>query len=360
MTRLAVLPLLACALVVGGCAIPTWVPWLGQKPQTAATAPPVKPVEAPPPARPVERVRVMPQVDGNVADRVVAVVNNDAITLGELLERIAAFRLENRQRAGATPSDDELATQFLNSLIETRLQLQEADRERITVEEAEVNDELLDRVKKLGAPNLEAFEESLKQHGMSIDAVRKRVRDGIRMSRVIRRKVTLRVSVTDVEIDRYLDANRSKLETGLAYHARHILLTPENQTEASWAAAKGKADAVRAEAVAGADFAELAKRHSLDASARDGGDLGTLKRGELAQEVEAQILRLEPGEVSQPFRSSLGWHVFKLDTKEVLEGEQLVRARKQIHDILFREKYEARHDAWLKEIRQRAIIETRM
>ena len=64
--------------------------------------------------------------------------------------------------------------------------------------------------------------------------------------------------------------------------------------------------------------------------------------------------------MSQPYRSTLGWHVFKLETKEVLEGDPLVRVRKQIQDILFRQKYEARLETWLKEIKQRAIIEVRM
>ena len=349
---------LACATAVGGCAmkIPGWVPWIGAKPAPPQSPPPVKADEAPV-EKPAERVRTMPTPDDAVSDRVVAVVNNDAITLGELQESVAAWRQENRQRSG--PTDDQLATQFLNRLIDARLQLQEADREKIAVEETEVNEELVDRVKKLGAPSLEAFEESLKQHGVTLESLRKRVRDNLRMARVIRRKVTLRISVTDSEIDRYLDANRAKLETGLSYHARHILITPETDTEAGWAAARGKADVVRSEAGAG-DFGALARQYSADASAKDGGDLGTLKRGELAQEIEAQILRLEPGEISQPYRSSLGWHIFKLETKEVLEGDALVRVRRQIQDILFREKYETRLEAWLKEIKQRAIIEVRM
>jgi peptidyl-prolyl cis-trans isomerase SurA len=358
MRRDALAGVLLGALALGGCAIPTWVPWLGQKAEREAAPPAPAPVRKAETDGAPDRARLMPLLDDSVSDRVVAVVNNDAITLGELLESIAAWRHENRQRTG--PSDEELATQFLNRLIDARLQLQEADRERIVVDDAEVTEELTDRVKKLGVATLEAFEESLKGHGVTIDMLRKRVRDGMRMQRIIRRKVTLRVSVTDTEIDRYLESNRPKLETGLSYHARHILLLPDGTSDAAWEAARVKADALRAEAISGADFAELARRHSADASAKDGGDLGTLKRGELAQEIEAQILRLESGEVSRPYRSSLGWHVFKLEAKEGLEGDGLARVRQQIRDILFREKYEARLDTWLKEIKQRAIIEVRM
>jgi peptidyl-prolyl cis-trans isomerase SurA len=112
--------------------------------------------------------------------------------------------------------------------------------------------------------------------------------------------------------------------------------------------------------VAGGDFAEVAKAHSKDASARDGGDLGNMKRGELTPEIEKQILALEPGEISQPFRSPLGYHLFRLESKEALQGEGLARAKQQIREILFRQKYDTRLEAWLREIKQRAIIEVRM
>jgi peptidyl-prolyl cis-trans isomerase SurA len=177
----------------------------------------------------------------------------------------------------------------------------------------------------------------------------------------VRRKVALRVSVTDQEIERYLAENRTRLETGLAYHARHILIVAEaGATDAAWEAARIKADLLREQLAGGADFAEMARAQSKDASARDGGDLGTMKRGELAPEIETQILKLEPGEISQPFRSPLGYHLFRLESKETLQGEGLARAKQQIREILFRQKYDTRLEAWLREIKQRAIIEVRM
>ncbi|HEY7520282.1 MAG TPA: peptidylprolyl isomerase [Methylomirabilota bacterium] len=354
-----VLLLAACA---GGCAVPSWVPWLGTE-----TPPPGPPVAATPKSPDViqpgdVRVRSM-TVDDSVTDRVIAVVNNDAITLGELQETIVAYRHEARQRASA--SDAELAKQLLPRLIDSRLQLQEADREKVMVDEAEVNEELAERVKNTyGAKSIEEFERMIKEQGVNIEAIKNRLRDSLRVQKVIRRKVALRVSVTDHEIVQYLEENRAKLETGLSYHARHILVTPEEGTadDAAWEAARIKAELLFTQLTerGGADFATLAQQHSKDASARDGGDLGTLKRGELSQEIESVILSLTPGAVSRPYRSRLGYHLFKLETKDSLEGDGLVRVKQQIREILFREKYETRLEAWLKEIKQRAIIEVRM
>ena len=352
--------LLLLALALGACATPSWVPGLGRK-KDEAKAPLVAaaPREAEPPT--VEKAvepRPPASLDASVTDRVIAVVNNDAITLAELQEAIAVYRHENQQAPEPT---DELVQQFLRRMIESRLQLQEAERDKIVVDEPEVEEELAERIKKVNVKSREEFERLIKAQGLTLEALKKRMRDGIKVSRLIRRKVTARVSVTDAEIAKYLEANRQKLETGLSYHARHILLVPEGaDTEAGWEAARIKAELLRTQLRQGADFVELARQHSRDASAKDGGDLGTLKRGELAQDVETQILALQPGEISKPYRSQLGYHVFRLESKEGLEGEALVRAQAQIREILFREKYEVRLDAWLKELKQRAIIEVRL
>ena len=107
-------------------------------------------------------------------------------------------------------------------------------------------------------------------------------------------------------------------------------MIPDADTDAGWEGARIKADMLRSQILQGADFAELAKQHSRDATAKDGGDLGTLKRGELSQDVEGAILVLKVEEVSQPFKSALGYHVFRLESKESLDGDGMVRIRQQI------------------------------
>jgi peptidyl-prolyl cis-trans isomerase SurA len=348
------------ALLAGGCALPTlprWVPFLGKKdrsPVASAPASPENRLDMPTPGR----VRQRPAEDGDdsLADRIIAVVNNDAITLAELQESIVSYRAENPGRRSG-PSDEELQKDFLNRLIESRLQLQEAEREKITVDDVELNEEFLERIKRYGANTEEEFEKLVRSQGVTVEAVKKRLRDGLKVSKLIRRKVALRVSVTEAEISAYLEANRAKLETDLAFHARHILVAPEAATDVGWESARIKAEMLRAQLLDGADFVELAKQHSRDATARDGGDLGSLKRGELAPEVERELLALEPGQISRPVRSVLGYHLFRLESKETLQGASI---RQQIRDILFRQQFDNRLGAWLREIKQRAIIEVRL
>jgi len=354
--RLVVATLLVFAL--GGCSVPQWVPYLGEK-VLDKTEPPA-PVAATPPASPPTLQRTVAPPDQSVTDRVLAVVNNDAITLSELQEAIAVYRYENRERA--VEASDALVQQFLSRMIDNRLQIQEAEREKIVIDDAEVDEELADRIKRMNLKDKDELEAMLKAQGLSLDAAKKRIRDELRRNRIVGRKVRLRVSVTESEVTQYLEANRAKLETGLAYHARHILILPEGgNTDVGWESARIRADMLRTQLLqGGANFEELARQHSRDASARDGGDLGTLKRGELAQDIEAQILALTPEAISAPYRSALGYHIFRLESKEALEGQGLDRVKSQIRDILFREKFDARLDTWLKEIKQRAIIDVRL
>ncbi|PYM86735.1 MAG: hypothetical protein DME09_01485 [Candidatus Rokuibacteriota bacterium] len=348
-------PLLLVGLALGGCA--SWLPFAGTKrPRVEKVVTP----PTPPAAAAAAGAVVAPLADGDgVVDRIVAVVNDDVITLTELREQVLYYKVE--AHGEEVPDDDRLARQLLDRLIESRLQLQEAGREKVTVDEAEVTEEIASRMKKLELSTVQEFEDAVKKQGLTLDQIKKRLREQLMVAKVIRRKVSFRVSVTEQEVDHYLQENREKLETGLTYHARHILVVPEGErTDAGWATARETAAAVFARLKAGADFAEVAKEVSRDGTAKDGGDLGTLKKGELADEIESQILRLAPGQVSEPFRTGLGYHIVKLESRETLEGEGLTRLRQQVRDVLFREKYQARLEAWLGEIKKRAIIEVRI
>ena len=361
--RLALLGLAAAVLTGCSISIPSWVPLVGQPkaepmlPAPAAGPPKSAPLlTAPAPASPG------PAAEGEVVDRVVCVVNNDAVTQYELEEAEAYYLYENKQ---AAPPDGEARTalrqELLNRIIEARLQLQQAEREKIVADDVEIGEQLGEVMKRLGVANETQLGDALKSQGVTVDGVKRRIRESIMVQKVVRRKVTLRVSVTEQEIDRYVSENRDKLESGLTFEARHILFLPEaGRGDDGWQEARKRADEVYARLLAGEDFAELAKTQSQDPSGQDGGALGRLKRGELTAEIETAILALRPGETSTPFRSPVGYHVFRLDSRESLGAEGLAQARNQVRDILFREKYQSRLKDWLGDLRQRAMIDLRM
>ncbi|HET7876275.1 MAG TPA: peptidylprolyl isomerase [Methylomirabilota bacterium] len=352
------LGLLLLGAALTGCSIPSWVPYFGKDPRAAA------PVAEPPPppsgSAPILS-KPLPLSEDEVVDRVICVVNSDAITLYELDEEEARYLYESKDQPPRGDARRQLRERLLTSMIENRIQIQQAEREKIVVEDSEIQASLNEVMKRSGAKDLKELDEFLKGHGLSVEGIKKRLREQAQVTRLISRKVGQRVTVTEKEIDRYLAENREKLETGLEFHARHILFLPEAGKGADgWAAARRKADEVYALIVDSQDFGELARKYSEDGSAKDGGNLGKLKRGELAPDIEKAILSLKPGETSPPFRSQVGWHLFHLDAAEGLSGEALTQARSQIRDILYRQKYEGRLKDYLAELKQRAIIDIRM
>lgn len=355
----------AAALLVlaalSGCSAPSWMPFAGK--------PKVKAPEPPPPPPPAHEVRApiltrpAPPADtDSIVDRVVCVVNSDAITMYELEEAEAYAVYETKQAPSTEEERKALRDRTLASIIEKRLQLQQAEREKIVIDDAEMKEQIDEIQKRLGAKNEAEFDQMVKAQGLTLEGVKKRLRDQLLIDRIKRRKVNLRISVTEEDIDQYLNANREKLETGLSFEARHILFVPATGAgEDGWQRARRRADDVYTRVMGGEDFGELATEFSDDsATAKNGGRLGVLKRGELAPDIEKAILRLSPGEHSPPFRSEVGYHLFELESKETLAGEQLTQARNQIRDILYKQKYEIRLNEWLVEIRGKAIIEMRL
>jgi peptidyl-prolyl cis-trans isomerase SurA len=356
--RLALLALLPLATAGCSMAIPSWMPFFGR----AKAAAPAAEAPRPPASAPILSSRDQLETSPDVIDRVICVVNNDAITQYELDEAELYYLAETREQMRDGAARKALRDRLLQNLIENRIQLQQAEREKVVIEEAEIAENLADIMKKLKANDEKEFEQIIKVQGLTMEGVRKRMKEQLMVSRVIRRKVALRISVTEQEIDKYLVENREKLETGLTFTARHILVLPDQTKpgDEGWTEAREKADELYGHLLEGQDFIDLATKYSEDASAKEGGSLGKLKRGELAADIEEAILRLQPGEASTPFRSQVGYHLFRLESRDSLTGEALAQVRGQIRDILYRQKYDARLKDWLVEIKQRAIIDVRM
>src|SRR6185295_15427082 len=288
--RAAAVALLLLPFAVSGCSIPTWVPLLGKS--KAAM-----PAEVPSAQRftsaPILTSRDQLHASDDVVDRVICVVNNDAITQYELDEAELYYLAETRERPADGEARKQLRSRLLQNLIENRIQLQQAERDKVVVDDAELAEAIGDIQKKLKAKDDAEFEGMIKSQGLTLEGVRKRMREQLMVQRVVRRKVALRISVTEQEIDKYLVENREKLETGLTFGARHILVAPDPiKGDEGWAAARVRADEIYGHLLEGQDFVDLARKYSDDPSGKDGGSLGNLKRGELAQDIEDAILRL--------------------------------------------------------------------
>jgi len=139
--------------------------------------------------------------------------------------------------------------------------------------------------------------------------------------------------------------------------ARHILIRLSEIVGEQ--EARRRLEGMRRRVVAGADFAEIAKSQSEDASSSRGGDLGWLSPGDTVPEFEQAMMALAPGEVSQPVRSPFGWHLIQVleRRKEDLTRERERQVARQ--SIRVRKGDEAFTD-WVRQLRDRAFVEYRL
>ncbi|HSF03452.1 MAG TPA: peptidylprolyl isomerase, partial [Solirubrobacterales bacterium] len=295
------------------------------------TPPPLPPVPAgsgsillPPGSTPVRAP------DVSVVDRVVAVVNEDVILMSELQEAALLYLRDSKEAPPVSPQDRErLFQKVLDRMVDHRLQVQEARRDRVEITEDELVSVLDDFVKRNGGDRAR-IEEQLRAQGLSWDIVRRDIRDSLLATKVRARRIGRRATVTEAEVDAYLAENRPKLEGDLKYHPRHIAILAPGGSPAAWEKAKAEIDALAGRLREGADFAELARAHSQDGSAASGGDLGWLKAGELSPLFETPILKLAKGQTTAPIQSPNGYHLFRLEDREELTPEMVAQLRQQV------------------------------
>lgn len=136
---------------------------------------------------------------------------------------------------------------------------------------------------------------------------------------------------------------------------RHILVKPTEVLNEQ--AAEDLAVELRARAVGGEDFGELARQYSDDiGSAAEGGELGWTNPGQMVPEFEATMAGTAEGSISQPFRSEFGWHILEVKGRRDTDFSGEIR-RNQVAGYIREQKYQEELDAWLRKIREEAFVD---
>lgn len=140
-------------------------------------------------------------------------------------------------------------------------------------------------------------------------------------------------------------------------HARHILIRTNQIT--SDEQAQQRLEQLRHRLLNGESFEDLARRHSDDATAPQGGDLGWLSPGETVPAFEQAMNSLRPGEISEPIKSPFGWHIIEvLERRDQDMGEEFQRM--QARQILFQRRIEPAVEQWINQLYGEAYVENRL
>jgi peptidyl-prolyl cis-trans isomerase SurA len=284
-----------------------------------------------------------------VVDRVVAVVNDEVITLSDL-QREEALKKVDVQKEERLLLDD---------MIDRKLQMAAAKRAGMDVTDKELSDAVADIMKR-NSFDTKQFEAALAKEGLTPDQYRAELREQMTLSRMFNKFVRSGLAVDEAEVRAYYERNSKSYSQPEEIRVRQIFFrVPDKATSAEVAAIKEKVAAALARAQKGEDFVRLVKELSESENAEQGGDLGFMQRDQLVPEIEAAARTLKPGEIAGPIRFAGGFHIIRLEEirTPVLPFEKV---KDEITKMLYEQKMENTYRTWLQTLRSDSHIENRL
>jgi peptidyl-prolyl cis-trans isomerase SurA len=267
-------------------------------------------------------------------DRIVAVVDQDVIVASEMDQEITLILAQIRERGTRLPPRAAIERQVLERMINKRLQLQAAKRLGIQVDDTTLA-RAIGNIAEKNNLTLGELRDTLEAEGISFAAFREDTREKIILARLRAQEVVNRITVTDREVQHFLESNLAQSSGRSEVHLQHILVAlPEGASPEQSRSAKEKAEQLVDKLRAGADFAELALIHSDGRQALEGGDLGWMKLTEVPSLAAEAARSLEAGGVSDPIRSSSGFHVIRV--AEIKGGERQLITQTHARHILIK------------------------
>ncbi|MDP2277972.1 MAG: peptidylprolyl isomerase, partial [Nitrospirota bacterium] len=237
-------------------------------------------------------------------DKVIAVVNQEVITWSDLykaMEFEASDKIKNIKEEEKRNIFKENEGPFLEVLIDMKLQIQAAKQRGIDAAAEEIAEAIND-IKKKYSMDEQTLIASLKKEGFTLDEYKKKLAEQIILSRVVSQEVRNKIVFSDAEIAKYIEKSKDTLITDDAYRIRQIFFRkPKNPGDSDRKTMEEKAGTVYQQTKAGEDFASLAQKHSEDPSGKVGGDLGFIKKGQMAKEFADVLSQMKAGDISQPF-----------------------------------------------------------
>lgn len=302
-------------------------------------------------------------------NRIVAIVNSEVITAADVAQAMAPLygQYQSMYPEDELPSKmQEMEPRIVNLLIEEKLMLQEAKTPRtfevakgkwatpvpVKVSDEELTDALAQVKGQLGSE--EEFQKILRDHEMTSQDLENRYRDQITIQKLMDREVRERVNISPSEITAYYEQHLEDYKSLPAVRLSNILIRVSGVLDD--AQAKAKAHDVWQALNAGAEFGELAKRYSEGPNAQGGGMIGWVERGRLIPEIEASVFTMEPGQISPVVKSSLGYHVFRMEEQRPARTKPIAEVQGEIRDKLYQQKYRARYAEWMSKLKERAYI----
>ena len=311
-----------------------------------------------------------PLVQAEIIDRVVAIVNDELITLSELDEESKELLLKAEE--SVTGAEREQTIQMirkktLEQLVNQQIITQEAKKAKIKLSDADFEAVYEQQLKRLGLTH-EQLLQQLAKAGISEETYKDNIRNQALRDKLILYEVHSRIIVTEEMIVDYYNREYAATNTGKAYFLLQMGFSWDNTEngddgavfdDGGKAKALQKAYAVHKRADDDEDFSELARQYSDLPTAADGGRLGLLQLDDMAEYMRNAVMKLEVGEITPVIETPIGFQFFKLlsiQEGNAVNEDVLATVREEIREKLQQQEFENEYKKWVEKIKEGSHI----
>lgn len=295
-----------------------------------------------------------------VVDCVVAVVNDEVISLYELRQEFAPYR--QRIKSMNYPPEKEkevlskIQSEMLDKLIDKKLTNQEVKRLEISVADEEVEN-TFDRIKTSRGYSDEVFIKALAKENLTAGEYRKQLKEQLLRAKLINLEVKSKVVITDEDVRTYYENHKDIYGAEKSFHLRNIIVrVPRSAAEGEKRAALGRMKKILEKLQAGESFQSLAERYSESTLAKDGGDLGFFKLGDLSPQLQEALSGLKSGAYTPILDTDQGYQIFYVQEIKTIGGKTLEEASPEIEQKLYKKIVDNKFQTWLESLRSRSHI----
>jgi peptidyl-prolyl cis-trans isomerase SurA len=292
---------------------------------------------------------------------IVARVNDDVITFEEYQKAEQQLRDEVTHDCQGCPPDKidaqfkEQQRDLLRGLIDQVLMVQRAKDMGISVE-SDLTKRLDEVRQQNGLATLGDLQKGVEASGLAWEGYKTTIRNSLLQKEVVRREVGSHLDVSSDEVKQYYEAHTQEFALPERVVLSEISLSTEGKSQEEFAAVRSKAEGLRTSVLNGDDFHQVATLYSEGRTAKDGGDLGTFKKGELAPQIEAIVFPMSKGQITDVIQTRAGFEFLKVEDHLQAELQPMDKVETGIRNTLDAQKMQPRMREYLAALREQSYV----
>lgn len=283
-------------------------------------------------------------------DGIIAIVNNDVITLKDLRQYIAniarQLKVENRSPEEIQQIMGDYEQKGLDKLIDDKLILEAANDKGIELR-GDTVDKRLKEIKDRYA-NEEDFLNALNAQGMTVSDLKQKLTDQLKVKYEVDMEVRDKIFVNPQDVTDYYNKHKSEFNRKPMVNLQSIFVSFDKYNKQQ---ARSRAAEARSRWLAGEDFDKVFKEYS------DSSSIGEVQQGQMVDSIENAVFNLRLEEVSDPVEVENGIYVFKAIGISPGKQQALAEVKDQVYNKLLDDQFQKRFKEWVDKLRHKAYVE---